>query len=237
MMKELINIILVEFSYAEVYIITVIYFLLLYFLVGYLFLLTCKLLEKRGLLELITKTDNPNKNLLYEIKYSVLSIFVFGISGIVMVCIIRKGIIQTLPETLLNTLTGLMILTLWNEVHFFIVHRLMHLPFFYRTIHKIHHRSKIPAVYSVYSFHWIEALLLSTVPISIAPFIDFSVTAIFLYPLASILLNYAGHCNYRFGHGVGANWKLFGTRHANHHYKNNGNYGFVTNILDKFCKH
>jgi Delta7-sterol 5-desaturase len=234
MIKELIDVILVQSSYTEVYVITVVYFLVLYFLVGYLFLLICKLFEKNGLLELIIKTEIPGKNLLYEIKHSVLSIFIFGFSGIAMVYLIRKGSVQILPETFLNTSIGLLILTLWNEVHFFIIHRLMHLPFFYKTVHKIHHQSKIPTVYSVYSFHWLEAVLLSTVPISIAPFINFSASAILVYPLVSILLNYAGHCNYRFGTGSGHTWKLFGTRHANHHYKNKGSYGFVTNILDKF---
>ncbi len=126
-----------------------------------------------------------------------------------------------------------MLLTLWNEVHFFVVHRLMHFDFFMRHIHFIHHKSRIPTVYSVYSFHWFEAFLLSTVPLTILPFIPFSIVAVFIYPFVSILLNFAGHCNYRFGNGKRDQWLNFGTAHNTHHTKGRKNYGFALNFLDK----
>ena len=102
-----------------------------------------------------------------------------------------------------------------------------------KKVHYIHHKSLVPTVFSVYSFHWLEALLLSTVPLSIVPFIPFSFTAIALYPMSSILLNFAGHCNYRFGKGKGESWRLFGTHHNEHHNKGRQNYGFAINFLDK----
>ncbi|MGB3946481.1 MAG: sterol desaturase family protein, partial [Bacteroidia bacterium] len=86
--------------------------------------------------------------------------------------------------------------------------------------------------YSVYSFHWLEALLLSTVPLTIVPFIPFSFISIALYPLTSILINYSGHCNYRFGNGNGKSWSLFGTNHNEHHFKNKKNYGFLLQFFD-----
>jgi hypothetical protein len=54
----------------------------------------------------------------------------------------------------------------------------MHQKFMMKQIHYIHHKSNIPTVYSVFSFHWIEALLLSTVPITIIPLIPFSIVAV-----------------------------------------------------------
>ncbi|MES2588080.1 MAG: sterol desaturase family protein [Bacteroidota bacterium] len=205
----------------------------MYFVVGSLFLFFCKVLEKRKLLEQILISKTPNKNIPFEVKNSLVSIFIFGFSGVLTVYLIRSGIIILAEITVLNTLFGLLILVLWNELHFFLIHKMLHIPFLYRTVHKIHHQSKVPTVYSVYSFHWIEATLLSTVPITIAPFIDFSPTAIFIFPFLSILLNYSGHCNYRFGNGNGATWKVFGTRHAQHHYRNTKNYGFVTHLFDQ----
>ncbi|NQY09838.1 MAG: sterol desaturase family protein [Flavobacteriales bacterium] len=165
--------------------------------------------------------------------HSLKSVLIFGFSGLPIVYLIRSGDITLLPNTFLNVVIGIALLTAWNEIHFFVVHRIMHLPFFMRNVHIIHHTSKTPTVYSVYSFHWFEALLLSTVPLTITPFVPFSIMAIFLYPLASILLNYAGHCNYRFGKGTGASWKLFGTFHNEHHAKGKKNYGFASDLLDK----
>ena len=160
------------------------------------------------------------------------SIILFGISSLPIIYFIRGGIVELLPNSILNVTIGVVILTIWNEVHFYTVHRLMHIPFFMKNVHFVHHRSHIPTVFSVYSFHWLEASLLSTVPLIISPFVPFAPVAIFLYPLASILLNYAGHCNYRFGNGSGTSWKLFGTRHNEHHAKGRKEYGFASNLLD-----
>ena len=164
---------------------------------------------------------------------SLRSIFIFGFSAFPIIYLIRTDFITLLPNTVFNILLGVVLLTIWNEGHFFIVHRMMHLPFFMRNVHVVHHKSNIPTVYSVYSFHWFEALLLSTVPVSIVPFVPFAPIAIFLYPLVSILFNFSGHCNYRFGNGNGVSWKLFGTHHNEHHFKAKKNYGFVSNVFDK----
>jgi len=233
MIHEFIHRFISDYSYLQVYALTVVYFLLLYFVLGPLFLKVCKLLEKANLLHQIQPTSEPNKNIRFEIKNSFRSILIFGFSSLPIIYFIRKGFVVLLPDSLWVTLTGLAILVVWNEIHFFLVHRVMHWPIFYRYIHYMHHVSKIPTVYSVFSFHPVEAFLLSTVELTIVLFIPLSASAIFLYPLVSILLNYAGHCNYRFGHGQGSAWHLFGTRHASHHYKNTKQYGFASPLLDK----
>ncbi len=166
-------------------------------------------------------------------KHSFKSIVIFGFSTIPIVYLVRTGKVTLLPDTFFNVFIGLLVLNLWNEIHFFIVHRIMHLPFFMRKVHFVHHKSKVPTVYSVYSFHWLEAFLLSTVPLTIVPFLPFSFFSIAIYPLTSILINYSGHCNYRFGNGTGKSWQLFGTHHNEHHSKNNKNYGFVLQIFDQ----
>lgn len=233
MIQEFIHRFISDYSYLQVYALTVIYFMLLYFALGPLFLKVCKLLEKAKVLHQIHPTSDSNKNIRYEIKNSFRSILIFGFSSLPLIYFVRKGFIVLLPDSAWVTLTGLAILIVWNEVHFFLVHRVMHWPIFYRYIHYMHHVSKIPTVYSVFSFHPVEAFLLSTVEVTIVLFIPLSATAIFLYPFLSILLNYAGHCNYRFGNGIGSSWHLFGTRHSMHHYRNTNQYGFASPVLDK----
>ena len=233
MVPEAINKILYQYSYLSLYGLTFVYFLGLYFILAPCFLRICSVLEARGILNKIVGKEIPDKQIRYEVMHSLGSIFIFGFSALPVIYLIRINSITLLPNTLINVIVGLVVLTIWNEVHFFVVHRIMHIPFFMRNVHVVHHRSNIPTVYSVYSFHWFEALLLSTVPVTIAPFIPFAPGSIFLYPLVSILFNYAGHCNYRFGDGTGWSWKLFGTNHNDHHFKAKKNYGFVSNVIDK----
>ena len=232
-MQNLTNYILYECSYVELYFIVVGYFLFLYFILGPAFLLACKFLNRKNILEKIVKQEVDRSQEIREIKYSIGSILIFGFSAFPIIYWIRTGFISLAPDNLFYLIVGLIILNVWNEIHFFTVHRIMHLPFFMKNVHKVHHQSVIPTVYSVYSFHWLEATLLSTVPILIVPFISFSPSAIALYPLTSILFNYSGHCNYRFGNGQGKSWKLFGTHHNEHHVKFKNNYGFVSDLLDR----
>lgn len=220
------------YSYVQLYFLTTAYFLFLYFGLAPLFLYVCKVLHRKNLLQKIAVGDVSREQIHFEMSHSLRSILIFGFSVWPIVYLIRHGNIILLPDSIPVVVGGLVILTLWNEVHFFAVHRIMHLPYFMRHVHAVHHRSVIPTVYSVYSFHWFEALLLSTVPLTIAPFVSFSPLAIALYPLASILLNYAGHCNYRFGTGTGPSWKILGTRHVEHHFRRSKNYGFATPFLD-----
>lgn len=226
--------IIYNYSYFSLYGLTLLYFLVLYFAIAPLFLAVSKLLNKQGVLHKIINKKVKQKQQLIEMKHSFQSIVVFGFSILPIIYLIRIDKIMLLPNTFFNVVVGLVVLTIWNEIHFFMVHRIMHLPFFMKRVHYVHHQSRIPTVWSVFSFHWFEAFLLSTVPLTIMLFMPFSIMAVFLYPFASILLNYSGHCNYRFGDGYGNSWKLFGTFHNEHHSKGRANFGFASNMLDKF---
>lgn len=233
MIPEAVDFILYESSFLTLYGLVTAYFLILYFGLAPVFLEACKALQRKNIVHQIIHKKVTSRQIRWEIFHSLKSIFIFGFSAFPIVYLVRSGSINLLPDTVSNIFLGIIILTVWNEVHFFAVHRLMHTPFFMRNVHVVHHKSHIPTVYSVYSFHWFEALLLSTVPLTIAIFVPFAPIAIFLYPLVSILLNYAGHCNYRFGNGTGQSWKLFGTNHNDHHARGRKNYGFASNLLDK----
>lgn len=233
MIQEAIDYILYEASYLSLYGLVTAYFLLLYFGLAPVFLGVCRFLNTKNIVHLIIDKTVSQKQIRWERFHSLKSALIFGFSAFPLIYLIRSGVIKLLPDTHLNITLGLLALTIWNEVHFFLVHRLMHIPYFMRNVHVVHHKSRVPTVYSVYSFHWLEALLLSIVPLSIAMIVPFAPVAIFLYPLVSILLNYAGHCNYRFGDGTGQSWKLFGTHHNQHHSRGRKNYGFASDLLDK----
>jgi lathosterol oxidase len=231
-MHDQLDKVLFQYPYAYLVLLVVVYFGTLYFLLAPLFDLCCKVLTRKNMLHpILVKEPGPGQ-VRSEIKHSTVSILVFGATSLPLFYLIRTGHVTLLPDTFLTVPVGLILLNLWNEVHFYLIHRLLHRPFFMRHFHYIHHQSRVPTVYSVYSFHWVEAVLLSTVPLSIVPFIPFSPLAILLYPLSSVLLNYAGHCNYRFGNGQGKNWTLLGTHHNQHHAKGNINFGFALPYLD-----
>jgi Delta7-sterol 5-desaturase len=223
---------LFDAHYLVIFTITVGYFLFLYFGLGFVFDKTCDFLTKHKWLNRIVQDRATAKQIQSEMQYSLGSILMFGVTSVLLIALVRHQYFTLLPDSLTNTLLGVTILTLWNEVYFFIIHRLMHTPFMMRRFHYIHHRSVIPTVFSVYSFHWLEAFLLGNVPLTLAPFVPFSAMTLVFYPLASISINFAGHCNHRFGNGDGSRWLTFGTVHNTHHAKGAKKYGFATFLLD-----
>ncbi|MBK9272327.1 MAG: sterol desaturase family protein [Saprospiraceae bacterium] len=225
--------VLYEYSYFTLFGLSFVYFFGLYFGLAPLFKVSCEYLASKNLLTRIIQKEVTDRQISDEKRHSFVSILIFGTSIIPVIYLIRMGVASLLPNTFLNVMAGILLLILWNEVHFFIVHRTMHLNFFMKNFHYIHHQSRIPTVYSVYSFHWLEAFLLSTVPLTFMLLFPIAIWSIFIYPLISILLNYSGHCNHRFGSGKGWSMLLFGTLHNEHHAKGRKNYGFASNALDE----
>lgn len=222
-----------RFSLGELYGVTVVYFAMLYFVGGWLFWKTCRLLLQSGRVEKICLKPYSRQQLLFEIRHSLYSILIFGFSSWPLAWQFKHHIIQPGGNTLLNVLGGLFILTLWNEVHFYLIHRFMHLPWFIKRVHFIHHRSMVPSVFSVFSMHPVESALLSTVLVTITPFYNFPTAALMLFPAVSILINFMGHSNYRLTSSSGKKWLPFATRHNAHHSKAGREYGFMMRFMDK----
>jgi sterol desaturase/sphingolipid hydroxylase (fatty acid hydroxylase superfamily) len=53
----------------------------------------------------------------------------------------------------------MLLIPLLREVHFYLVHRLLHVPVLYRTVHRLHHNNTNPGPWSGLSMHPVEHLL------------------------------------------------------------------------------
>jgi Delta7-sterol 5-desaturase len=226
--------IFMQYSSFELFLLTIAYFTTLYFGLGWFFWKMCRLFFKQGWMKKISELTYSKTQLLFEIKQSAFSILIFGFSSLPLAYFIRTNVIHLRENTLQNTIIGLFVLTIWNEFHFYIIHRIMHLPALMKHVHYVHHRSVVPSVFSVYSFHPLEAALLSSVLLCIAPFFDFCSAALMLFPTVSILINFIGHSNYRLALKTNQKWLLFATKHNDHHGKAGREFGFMTNFMDNF---
>ena len=222
----------IEYTSWKLLLLSTFHFAILYFFLGYLFWKTCRFLFHQGIMEKINDRVFSKQQLRNEIQQSIYSIIVFGFSSLPLAYLIQQGAIHLRENTFFNTVSGLVILTFWNEVHFFVIHKALHLPILMKSVHHIHHRSVVPSVFSVYSFHPFEAFLLSSVLITIAPFFDFCSAALMLFPTVSILINFSGHSNYRIITKTKRRWLLFATKHNEHHGKARQEFGFLTNFMD-----
>ena len=168
-----------------------------------------------------------------ELSLSALSILIFGIGTILPWTFLRLGWAQlaTAPGPL-RIAAEMAVLLVWNDIHFYANHRLLHIRWL-RRFHAHHHRSLVTTPFSTYSFHPLEAVLLGNVILLPMLLHDFSFAALLSLPVMSLLLNNLGHSNYDFAPSAGHDhWLSASRRHHLHHSRYHGNYGFLFNFMD-----
>ncbi len=167
-----------------------------------------------------------------EVYRSIRSIAIFAIYGALTVELFRAGIVSvSWDASWTRTSLDILLLFVWNELHFFACHRLLHTRWLYRHVHRIHHESIPPTPFSIFSFHWFEALLLGSVMITAMLLRTFSVWALLALPVFSALFNTIGHWNYNLF--AGTNRRSASAEHGKHHERVTGNYGFYLPYLDR----
>lgn len=169
-----------------------------------------------------------------EIGWSMVSVVVFGLGSLWVWWGLRRGWFQ-IAEGASATRIALecLFLVVWNDVHFYACHWLLHRRALFARFHAQHHRSVVVTPFATYCFHPVEAALLGSVLPLIMPCWNFSPQALLFLPLYSLLINLMGHSNYDLfpGRRTGQ-LSTFSRRHQMHHARGHGNYGFLLPWLD-----
>jgi sterol desaturase/sphingolipid hydroxylase (fatty acid hydroxylase superfamily) len=200
-------------------------------------LLTRRLLPALGIgRELDPRPVRPEQ-LHRELAQSAVSVLIFGIG-----MVFPWGFLQLGWARLDATPGGLQIaleilaLAVWNDVHFWLNHRLLHTRLL-RRFHGPHHRSMVTTPFATYSFHPLEALMLGNVILPPMLVHDFSFWALASVPLFSLFFNNVGHSNYDFFPKVSYDhWFAASRRHHLHHACHGGNYGFQFTFMDRLFR-
>lgn len=169
-----------------------------------------------------------------EIKNSLVSIFVFSIQAILFQQLFAMGIFHVEFDNPLRCLWEIPLLFLWNEIHFYIMHWLLHRRWMIRHVHKVHHWSVEPTAYSIYSFHWLEAFMLGSVIFFPLLVHDFQIYSLLSLPLMSLIVNLLGHCNHELSEETDPrSFSKYTFRHSMHHKYGKGNFGFMLPWIDQ----
>ncbi|MGO1767829.1 desaturase [Advenella sp. S44] len=201
---------------------------------GMAWVLTRHVLPALGVGQVLDPRPLTAAQLRHEFALSGLSILIFGVG-----MIFPWGLLQLRWASLAVNPSGWQIfleifaLAIWNDVHFWINHRLLHSRWL-RKFHLPHHRSVVTTPFATYSFHPVEALMLGNVILLPMVVHDFSFWALFSVPLFSLFFNCVGHANYDFVPAVSyTHWFAASRRHHLHHACYNGNYGFQFTFMDR----
>ena len=132
---------------------------------------------------------------------------------------------------------GLMLLL--HDAWFYWTHRLMHHPFLFRHVHKVHHQSVDPSPFAAFSFHPLEALIEAGIYVLFAFLFPVHLLALYGWQLIQMVLNVIGHLGYELyppsftTHWL-FRWKTPSTHHNMHHARFKGNYGLYFTWWDRW---
>lgn len=211
-------------------------FLFLYFGLGTATrALVTRVLPARGIGRPLSSRALAPGQVAREMRQALLTIVLFGGFGVLTAVGVRAGWWAVVPwRHPLAVALEVAVLVVWNDVHFYAVHRLLHTRWLFQRFHREHHRAIRPTSFSTYAMHPVEGFLLGTVMVCVQPFHAFSLPTLLLFPLVSITLNNIGHSSYDFAPGVSVWHPLAGSRrHEAHHREVRGNYGFLFPALDR----
>jgi sterol desaturase/sphingolipid hydroxylase (fatty acid hydroxylase superfamily) len=165
-----------------------------------------------------------------------MSIAVFGLYGLLIVFCFRQEVVSIAFKNDYMIFIDLLILAIWNEVHFYLGHKLMHTKLFI-GIHRTHHKSVVVTPFSTYSFHPAESLIFGTVMILPMLLVEFELLALIIFPIYHLFFNTLGHSNVKLvNQTFGIKQIEISTHHNNHHTKFNSNFGFASSLMDRLMR-
>ena len=197
-------------------------------------LLTRHLLPALGVGRVLDPRPVPRGQLKRELLQSGGSVLIFGLGMVFPWGLLQVGWAQlAINPGGWQIAIEILVLAVWNDIHFWVNHRLLHTRRL-RRFHGPHHQSVVSTPFSTYSFHPVEAILLGNVILLPMLVHDFSFWALASVPVFSLFFNNIGHANYDFFARVSySHWFAASRRHHLHHAAHGGNYGFQFTFMDR----
>ncbi|HEY0654749.1 MAG TPA: sterol desaturase family protein [Chryseosolibacter sp.] len=189
--------------------------------------------------------QRKNAQLRKEIYWSVISSLIFTALAVGTFFLFQRGYTRiytsfserSIPYFIFSI--GL-VLVLY-ETYYYWLHRWMHRPSVFRIVHRVHHESIHPTVFTSFSFHPIEAVLqfiFLPIAITLIPIHYYALGIVLLIMTVSAVINHAGveiFPGYFAKHPIGK-WLIGSTHHDIHHKEFKTNYGLYLSFWDKWMK-
>lgn len=181
------------------------------------------------------------KQITREIRWAFLSTLVFVILACGTWWLYQRGATQVYEDVhdypiWYLVVSPAMLLFLY-ETYYYWLHRWMHLPKVFRIVHRVHHESLQPTVFTSFAFHPLEAFLqLAFFPMIILLIPFHYVTLFIVFSLMSVsdVINHSGVEVFR--SRVLLNNVIGASHHDKHHKYFNHNFGLYLTWWDKWMK-
>lgn len=176
-----------------------------------------------------------------DVMYSFITVSIFAVFSVVVIfmCKPYTNFYHNFEEySTLYFVFSIGWLFFIHDTYFYWMHRLMHHPKLFKTVHLVHHKSTNPSPWTAYAFHPLEAVAEA----GIIPVIAFTLPVYFpafvLFFIFQITYNVYGHLGFElypkgFHKTWIGRWINTSVAHNLHHKKFDGNYGLYFLFWDR----
>ncbi len=135
-------------------------------------------------------------------------------------------------------LFSLIFMFILHDAYFYWSHRLLHVKWLMRRIHRVHHRSHNPSPWSSFAFHPLEAVIQYGIVPLVVLLLPLHPLAIIIFALGMTVITVIGHIGYELYPAGMTRHPVLGllntsTHHNMHHRYVHCNYGLYFNLWDR----
>lgn len=212
-------------------------------LVGLAFWLTQRWNEKNNNKWIIETKTTGKLQIKRDIYWSVLSTLIFSLSGTWLIYLWRAGSIEIYKNPAQYgygyLVLSFLLLLILHDAYFYWTHRILHFSSLFKTIHKVHHESRIPTAWTAFSFHPGEALIQALILPAMLLLIPVHWTVLISFLTTMTILGIINHLGSEFypkylREKFPLNYFINASHHQKHHQKIKWNYGLYFNYWDKW---
>lgn len=186
----------------------------------------------------------PREIILLEFKSSILTSLIFALAGALVVEVYKTGgtrlYLDISQYGVWYLLLQIPLLLILHDTYFYWLHRLLHVPALFRTVHRTHHASRTPTPWAAFAFHPIEGvleaiilpLLVLLIPVHAVVFLFF-----LMFMTVSSVINHLGYELFpkRFATAPFFRYWITATHHHEHHHSLRSNYGLYFTLWDQIA--
>lgn len=188
-----------------------------------------------------TKRTTDRKQISSELRHTSAVLVVAAANGTAVIVLWKAGFTKIamadMSSSFLYETLSIIGLIAFNDAWFYCCHRLMHHPKIFHRFHAIHHRSIDVNPFTSYSFHIVEALILSGWIVPFVIFVPLSIPTLGCVQVIGTINNIMSHLGYEMYPQwlikvPILKWLNTATFHSLHHTHFNGNYGLFFRFWD-----
>jgi lathosterol oxidase len=209
---------------------------------GFAYLIFYVLLKNKFIHKKVQQAFPEKSIVIYELINSIMTMLIFSVITVYVLFIHGSS---TLIYSDIDKYGwfyyyfSIIIMFIIHDAYFYWMHRLIHIPIFYKYIHLTHHKSTNPTPFASFSFHFVESIFQA----GILPLIAFTLpvhgTAMFIFLIVQFLINVYGHLGYeiysdKFRSSPIGKWINSSINHNAHHKFANYNFGLYFTFWDRW---